>query len=68
MYCSTLGGDSKEREASYALEFGCELAAVIGSSENRGKRVSQTRQLRARGRRRRRRRRRRAAMTAAPVG
>ena len=50
------------------------MVAVIGSSENKGKRVSRTRQVRARGksrrrkkRRRRRRRRRRAAVTAALV-
>jgi len=49
------------------------LAAVVGSSKNRGKRVSRTRQVRARGeskrrkKRRRRRRRRRAAVTAALI-
>jgi hypothetical protein len=31
-----LRGDSKEREASYALEFGCELIAVIGSYRGNG--------------------------------
>jgi hypothetical protein len=49
------------------------MVAVIGSSENRGRRVLRTRQVRARGKsrrrkkRRRRKRRRRAAVTAALV-
>jgi hypothetical protein len=56
-----LGGDSKERGASCALKFGCELAAVIGSSENEGvTRVSQTGRLRPEKRRK-------AAITAAPM-